>query len=199
MRVPAIVISAHTPKGVIDHTIFDHTSILATVERLYGLDNLTKRDKAAQDLRHLIALQDARTDTPAALTAAANVDPQLALSCEEDDETTQDRLMAQRAELRIAQRTGIYRDRRAEAYGIPATQYGFLAVALRRALENAEYPDRKQWIEDFNKINNGVDAALFMTEAKLKARYGIDMKKVVRQGTEQKDNEGTPVARLNLM
>jgi hypothetical protein len=67
--------------------------------------------------------------------------------------------------LRIARRTGIYRDRTIDKFPIPRAQYGFLAVALMRALENTEYPDRVAWIEDFKRIRNGVDAALFMTEA----------------------------------
>jgi phospholipase C len=138
--VPAFVISAYTPRGVIDHTVYDHTSILATVERQYGMDNLTNRDKAANDVRHLLALQDPRTDAPSTLKVPATSD--IPLSCEEDLETIEDLLIERRAELRIARRTGIYRDRTIDKFPIPRAQYGFLAVALMRALENTEYPDR---------------------------------------------------------
>ena len=163
VRVPAVVISAHTPRGIIDHTLYDHTSILATVERFSGLDNLTSRDKAANSVGSLVALENARTDAPTTLNPPATSD--IPLPCEQDDETVQDRLTAQRAELRIAQRAGAYRDRAVEEYPIPRTQNGFLAVALLRALGNAEYPERVQWIKDYNRIKNEIDAALFMTEA----------------------------------
>ena len=196
VRVPALVISAHTPRGVIDHTRYDHTSILATVERMYGMDNLTNRDKAANDVRHLLGLQNPRADAPVTLHAPATSDNPL--SCEDDDETIEDLLMEQRAELRIARRTGVYRDRRVEAFPIPRAQYGFLAVALLRAIENTEYPDRVAWIEDFKRIRNAVDAALFMTEAKLKVRYGMDMKKLAREGKEAVDSRGTILEKLDV-
>jgi hypothetical protein len=196
VRIPALVISAHTPRGVIDHTLYDHTSILATVERLHGLDNLTNRDKAANDVRHLVALGVARTDAPSTLSPPATSD--IALPCDEDDDMVQDRLMERRAELRVARRAGVYRDRAVEEYPIPRAQNAFLAVAALRALEGAEYPERVKWIEDYRAIENGVDAALFMTEAKLKARYGMDMKKLEREGDETIRRRGTILERLNI-
>ena len=62
-RVPAIVISPLIPKlpnGLVDHTTYDHTSILATLERLFGLDPLTDRDRLANDLLHLTSLPKPR-------------------------------------------------------------------------------------------------------------------------------------------
>lgn len=174
VRVPAIVVSAHTPRGVIDHTVYDHTSILATVERLYGMDPLTQRDKAANDLRHLMNLEQARTDAPTTLNPPAT--PDWPISCE-DDEHSADKLMAQRAELHAAQTTGVYRERKASEFIIPRVQYGFLAVACRRALETGKYPERARWLEDFAGIRNGVDAALFLTEVLLKIRHGVNLKK----------------------
>src|SRR5579863_6805296 len=46
-RVPAIVISPRIPKNLIDHRLYDHSSIPATVEALCGLKPLTARDAAA--------------------------------------------------------------------------------------------------------------------------------------------------------
>ena len=112
VRVPALVISAHTPRGVIDHTLYDHTSILATVEHFHGLDHLTKRDKAANHLGHLVALEDARSDAPATLNPVATSD--IPLSCEQDDEMAQDTLLAQRAELLTAQHAGAFLNRPVE-------------------------------------------------------------------------------------
>ncbi len=48
-RVPAIVISPYAKKGI-DKTVYDTTSILATIEKRWQLDPLTERDKHAADL-----------------------------------------------------------------------------------------------------------------------------------------------------
>ncbi len=69
VRVPALVVSPLVPKGTVDHTVYDHTSVLATLERLYGLAPLTKRDAAANDVRHLLSLAVPRNDCPASLAA----------------------------------------------------------------------------------------------------------------------------------
>ena len=55
VRVPAIVVSAYTAKGTIigddpgdPATVFDHSSVLATVEKRFGLAPLTKRDAGGE-------------------------------------------------------------------------------------------------------------------------------------------------------
>jgi phospholipase C len=55
-RVPAVVVSPWIPRGTIDHTKYDHTSLLKTVERRFGLDPLTDRDAKADDFAHLFRL-----------------------------------------------------------------------------------------------------------------------------------------------
>jgi phospholipase C len=64
VRVPALVVSPLVERGVIDHTVYDHTSLLATVEHLYGLEPLTARDAAAARFDHLLAAPSARGDAP---------------------------------------------------------------------------------------------------------------------------------------
>jgi phospholipase C len=75
VRVPNIVISAYTPPGtVIDKDqngqpyILDHTSVLATIEKIFGLPNLTNRDKNANPLAPAfplaVAIQTAPTKLP---------------------------------------------------------------------------------------------------------------------------------------
>jgi len=183
VRVPTLVISPYTKRGVIDHTIYDHTSILATLEHLFGMDSLTNRDQAAKDVLHLLSLPTPRTDTPATLPPVAiNHNP---LTCEEDDEDTEDRLLLRRSELRIAKRLGTYSEREVGGYRLTRTQIGFLQVALLKVLQTAEYPERVQWIEDYKAINTGIDAAIFMAEAKLKVRYGMDIKKLSREGRQK--------------
>ncbi len=49
-RVPAIIVSPFARQGFVDHTVADHTSILAMIESLHGLAPLTSRDQAADPL-----------------------------------------------------------------------------------------------------------------------------------------------------
>jgi phospholipase C len=175
VRVPALIISPRTPRGVIDHTLYDHTSMLATVERLFGMKNLTNRDKAANDFRHLLSLETPRTDAPLTLPdPAVNPNP---LQCGEDDEDT---LLARRSELRIAQRTGVYRERATADFEPTSTQIGFTQVALLKVLQTAEHPERQEWVDQYKAMSTAVDHALFMTEARLKVEHGIDLKRFDR-------------------
>lgn len=52
--MPAVIVSPLIKPGV-DHTVYDHTSVLATIENLFGLDPLTARDKTANNFIHLLA------------------------------------------------------------------------------------------------------------------------------------------------
>jgi phospholipase C len=71
-RVPAVVVSPLIPRNLIDHRLYDHASIPATLEAIFGLAPLTKRDAAANTLTPLVSLAVPR-DTPKTL-------PQLAQS-----------------------------------------------------------------------------------------------------------------------
>jgi acid phosphatase len=51
-RVPAIVISPFAKRGFVDKTIYDTTSILATIEHRWGLEPLATRDANANDLKN---------------------------------------------------------------------------------------------------------------------------------------------------
>src|SRR5207248_10042162 len=73
VRVPAIVISPLIPRNLIDHTLYDHSSLLATVEKLLGLKPLTQRDGQANDLLHLFSLSAVpRRDAPTTLPEPAD-------------------------------------------------------------------------------------------------------------------------------
>lgn len=50
VRVPALIVSPYAKRGYVDHTLYDHTSVLALIESLYGLEPLAARDAAANDL-----------------------------------------------------------------------------------------------------------------------------------------------------
>jgi phospholipase C len=49
-RVPAIIISPFARRGFVDHTLYDHTSILKLIEWRFGLEPLTSRDAAANNM-----------------------------------------------------------------------------------------------------------------------------------------------------
>ncbi len=65
LRVPTVLVSPLIPKGTIDSTVYEHSSILATAREAYGLPrSLTKRDEWANpiDLSYWLAKP---RDTPA--------------------------------------------------------------------------------------------------------------------------------------
>jgi phospholipase C len=68
LRVPTILVSPLIQAGTVFRTAgetpFDHTSILATVEKRFGVPPLTKRDAAAPDVSSVLTLAQARTDDP---------------------------------------------------------------------------------------------------------------------------------------
>ncbi len=192
VRVPALVISPYTRRGVIDHTTYDHTSMLKTVETLCGIGHLTDRDQAAADFLKLLPLTAPRSDAPLSLPdPAPNPDP---LPCEADDDSRDD-LMIRRSELRMARRRGLYLDRAVTEYPPTSTQIGFLQVALLNVILTAEYPERQQWIDDYLAVETGVDAALFMTEATLKLKHGIDVKRLARDEWRAARQAGKETAR----
>jgi len=176
VRVPAIVVSPFTKKGLIDHTVYDHTSMLATTEKIFGIGSLTNRDQAANDYLHLFSLASPRTDAPTMLPDPANS----GFKCEEDEES-REALMAIRSELVMAKTTGRYRENAVMQSKPTDAQFNFAHVALRKVLMVSEYPERKKWIADFKSVKTGLDAAIFMTEIKLKLNYSVDIKKMLRE------------------
>jgi phospholipase C len=73
VRVPAIVVSPYIPANVIDHRLYDHSSIPATVEAAFGLGALTDRDRGARSVLPLLTLANPRTDAPSVLPTPAAV------------------------------------------------------------------------------------------------------------------------------
>jgi phospholipase C len=71
VRVPAVVVSPLIPAGAVDHTCYDHASVLATLERLFELAPLTARDDKAADVLGLLTRRTPRIDCPATLVNPA--------------------------------------------------------------------------------------------------------------------------------
>lgn len=61
-RVPAIVISPLIPRNLVDHRLYDHSSIPALIEGWLQLAPLTARDAGSNQLLSLLTLGTARTD-----------------------------------------------------------------------------------------------------------------------------------------
>jgi phospholipase C len=62
VRVPAVIVSPLIAKGTVDPTLYDHTSILATLQRMLGMGHLTQRDAAANVLQPLFEHSVLRSD-----------------------------------------------------------------------------------------------------------------------------------------
>jgi phospholipase C len=65
VRVPAVVISPYIARQTVVNEVFDHTSIIATVRKAFGIsETLTARDTAATPVDVCLNLASPRTDTP---------------------------------------------------------------------------------------------------------------------------------------
>jgi kumamolisin len=87
LRVPTILASPYLAKGVVCSKPLQHTSVLATVRKLFGIDTaLTKRDAAAATFEDLF-IATPRSDAPVTLTrkAAARLIPIDATQAAPDD------------------------------------------------------------------------------------------------------------------
>jgi hypothetical protein len=177
VRVPAIVISPLIKKGTIDHTPFDHCSALSTIEKSFGMDPLTERDKHAKDFRHLFSLPKPRTDAPVEFREFAY--PEFPM--DDFDEESPDELRRELEVIEDARTSAFLTGDGIEEEATPA-QIGFAYIALLQILdgdENAEENEEASlsgdvWKAEFAKIRSRYDAARFMTEAKLKVYYDED-------------------------
>jgi phospholipase C len=75
IRVPAVVISPYAKRDYVSHVIYDHTSILAMVERKWNLPALTYRDANASDLTDFLDLPALAAGRPTFPTLPALSDP----------------------------------------------------------------------------------------------------------------------------
>ena len=75
-RVPAIAVSAFTAAGTIIHDEMHHAAVIATLSRLHGLEPLTRRDVAANDLFRVVNLEKPRQPETWPTVHPAAVPPQ---------------------------------------------------------------------------------------------------------------------------
>jgi phospholipase C len=71
VRIPALVISPFIEKGLVDHTVYEHSAVPATLEKLFGMPSMTARDAGAASLDQLATLSTPRADAPLTLPSPA--------------------------------------------------------------------------------------------------------------------------------
>ncbi len=76
-RVPALVISPRARRGYVDHTVYDHTSVLRAIEWRWGLPPLTPRDAAAANIAQALDF----TSAPTLTAPSFNVPQFIAAAC----------------------------------------------------------------------------------------------------------------------
>jgi phospholipase C len=153
VRVPAVIVSPLIPRNLVDHTVYDHTSVLATVEEFFGLAPLTERDRHATSMTHLLSLGTPRVDAPTTL-------PPPAVSgyrgCEE---------------LAALAETTAWAAAKPEAMApVDGTTVGFLGVALQRLMLASPPGDRPAVVDRFRAIRSRLDALGFLGRARARLR-----------------------------
>lgn len=137
-RVPAVIVSPLIPQNLIDHRTYDHASIPATVEKLFGVPALTQRDLHARDVASLASLPEPR---PTPLTLPEPV-PEPA------------------AGAALAAPAGLPDDQPADQGNLP----GFLHIALRYDLALSPPGQRDQIIAKVANIRTRGDARQYLED-----------------------------------
>jgi phospholipase C len=142
VRVPAVIVSPLIPKGTIDHRLYDHTSVLATLHSLFLTDPMTNRDKNANSLEDLLLrLSAPRTDAATKLPDPAD--------------SNQPIIAAPASNLTLPANQG----------SLPL----FLHSALRADLDNATTPEETAAIQtEFSQIETRGDAGAYMEKVQAK-------------------------------
>jgi phospholipase C len=169
-RVPALIISPWTRKGTIDSKRYDHTSVLASIERLFKVDPLTERDKHANDFLHLFALAEPRKDAPEILPDPCNSE----LICR-DGKLTKTDLLQIRQKLSLAAVRGYYRDENDTDFTLTDTELSFAWIGMIRLMPHLTYREKELWVAEFRKIRTNLDAVRFKVDATLKLKFNKDM------------------------
>ena len=149
VRVPSVIISPYVGKGVVDSTVYDHTSILATVRELFNLPHaLTERDRQANTIsRNLTA--HARTDAP--MTLARPPEP------------TADMFHAVSATARMTASNVIQDLAHGQASTAPLSEFQASLVAAANALQ-VEQPPRAGVLTLARLVDNEHEGAVHVRE-----------------------------------
>ncbi len=168
VRVPAVVISPWIPKNLIDHTQYDHTSVLATLREWFqavgtgDIGYLTYRDMLANNLSHLLSLEQPRTDAPLTLQNAADSGVALPAAKTIMSATDSD----------FATFPGANEP-------LEPNQAAFLQVALKHHLEMAQKKDQRAIVQRVRAIRTKGEAKRYMRDVKIQldARRAAETKR----------------------
>jgi phospholipase C len=152
VRVPTVIVSPLIPKGLIDPTIYDHTSVLATMESIFGLQPLTERDTHAQTLDHLFSLATPRTDAPTTLPAPA----QSGIRCPGDPGAS------------AASTLLVTPDAALTAEPVPSSLQGFLHVAFLRDVQASPLEEHASRTARYLRIQTHLEAHHYLEEVRQK-------------------------------
>jgi phospholipase C len=161
VRVPALVVSPYTARGTIDHSVHDHTSVLATVEHLFGLQPLTQRDAGAPGLDHLFSLKTARQDAPTKLPSPAES------GLPECGPDLGERLAGE-LETRPAHLAGQVDSALVGFVHVAVARELHLVAAARRDVGKAIDSERDRLLSAYDRIRTKFDAIKFIREVQRK-------------------------------
>lgn len=172
VRVPAVIVSPLIARGTVDHTLYDHSSILATLERLLGMNPLTKRDESAKDFRHLLTNPAPREDCPKTLVQPATASPHRGIFEKEliAGLTALDHLVeevAGKAEAVIDEVLGTGITVRDEPLPDSGNIIGFLQILLKTELECSQLngedeAEQARILENYKKISTKNEAQSYV-------------------------------------
>ena len=149
VRVPAVIVSPYITKNTIDHRLYDHASIPATLGKLFDFSPLTERDKNANNLTSLIS-DVLRTDTPLVLPNVSKPNIfKVILEKREDNEGS---------------------DESVNKGSLP----GFLHAALNSDLQTSQDEERPAILENFKNIKTQRDAKRYMRHVQNKIDNALD-------------------------
>jgi phospholipase C len=157
VRVPAVVISPLIERGVVDHTVLEHSSVPATLEHLFDLKPMTARDAAASTLEHLLTRQAPRDDCPLLLPTPA--DSGLA-DCE-DGQTSN---LAAELETIPQHLEGDYEPALAGFLQVAVAREIQLAAAVDRDVDRAMRSERARLESDYSAVKSKFDAVRILRD-----------------------------------
>jgi phospholipase C len=152
VRVPTVIVSPLIPRGTIDHTVYDHTSVLATVESIFGLQPLTERDTHANTLNRLFSLATPRRDAPTPLPAPAVS----GIRCPGDPGAS------------AASTLLVPPDAAMATEPVPSSLQGFLHVAFLRDVQASPPEEQASRTARYAQIKTHLEALQYMEEVRQK-------------------------------
>jgi phospholipase C len=161
VRIPVLVISPYTARGAIDHRSHDHTSVLATVEHIFGLQPLTRRDAGALGVDQLFSLKAARQDAPTRL-------PSPAVSGLPDCESDRGEQLAGDLETMPAHLAGQVEAALVGFLHVGVARELHLAALAKRDVEHAIERERDRLLTTYDQIRTKFDAVKFIREVQSK-------------------------------